>query len=329
MTKIVAAYIAHGRRRADYNSDVRQYPVDDKLQLEWQRIFCLFSLIHRFSDEETRPRMILIADHHPPAIQGRLLRFYFDRMNVEFYFHVHFWRPDYEVAPAEYYIFDALEKLEQLTANDDQIAMFGGHSLAVHPLDDVFQSISQNEMLFVENSVGDMQEAHIDAIRERTKELRRFYDAPFPPNAIHAVSKQFLGFTHERLGQLMEVLRPVFALNLVRASRGEDFFGSAAELLAVLFAKLGFHHPPSWGLSGHAAAIPDDFAIVRLAEVPVIIPGYGREPDISNLFSKLIPDRFANFEKLEPNLIRGMMENEYPPIPISHRLRNWVSEKFF
>lgn len=308
MANFIAAYIAHGHRPIRDRLRPVEYPIDDHGLRQWKRIFCLFSMVRAFSDEGDCPRFILISDHAPPVIDSRMIGFYLERMNVEIHRIEHIWRPYASVHNSDHFVFDVLEHLESKTSNHDAVLIFSGNSLAVNPVRTLFDAVERTGVLCVEKSDGELAEDHERALRDRMAALRHQFGVQFPHGAIRAASNDFIGLTHERLRILIGRLRILFMKNLLRASRGEDCFQTSAELLAALFAQDKIYHPNLSGLSDRAAAMPDNFSVANLPDVPVIIPGYGREPDIDALFQALLGDRFEMFQSVDREKINRLIK---------------------
>lgn len=308
MAKIIAAYIAHGHRPVIAGARRVDYPLDADCVRQWQRVFCLFSILRAFSDENSCPRFLLVSDHAPPAIDGRMLGFHLERLNVEIHRIDHVWRPDEASANGDFFIFDVMEHLESITCDDDAFLIFSGRSLAVNPIDPLFNALEQRGILCAEESYGELVEEHERALYDRMVELRRHFGIKFPDYAMRAASGDFVGITHQRLRSLIGRLRNIFMKNILRAARAEDYFTTSAELLAALFAEEKIYQPNLAGLSDRAAAMPDDFSVASLSDIPVIIPGYGREPDIATLFHALLGDRLEARETVDRDMIFKLMK---------------------
>lgn len=308
MADIIAAYIAHGGRRQDCSKTRSDYSVNADLSRQWKRLYCLFALHHRLHGDADRPDYVVISDHPAPSVDGVLIGHHLHRLGVEIDVLEHNWRPDHHVPAGSFFLFDAMEYLADRTKADDALLVFSGRSLAVSRLEEIFSEISKNRAVIVEEGIGEIPEDHVRAMRDRMIDLRHALAIPFPRDAILSANPDCIGLRADLLKTLIGHLRKQFPFMLLRAMRGEDHFLSAGELLGALLAIEDHHHSTLHKVTHYAAAMPEDFAVSRMADVPVIIPGYGREPDIDALFSLLIPDRISQIDDIASETIFQMMK---------------------
>lgn len=324
MARIIAAYIAHERKYSGRLPSERALPSHPDIHLRWKQIYCLFALLKRFSAEDEETRFVLYSDHLPPVIEDRLLDKHLERLGVEIYRGDHYWRPEHRSDKADFFMFDSMEQLAKTSSAGDQILLFGSQALALHPLALMFDLLSKRDILVAEASIGEISEEHARALRERMIELRKLLSIPIPSDAMLAINSAFVGFTHERLVSLLSRLQKLFPKNLLLALNGNDHFRTAGEMLAAILAQDGLYRSTLGDISQHAAAMPDDFAIARLADATIFLPGYGLEPDISKLFSSLIPDHLHEFDSISLDSVMQILKRENSPPPFSDRVRNWL-----
>lgn len=331
MAKIVVAYVAHGKRPANSSamrsgSLSRGYssaPLDDDLLNQWRRIFCSFRNLRILNSNGEPLRLVLISDHEPPVIDGRILGFYLERIGIEFHRVEHVWRPMHSNS-ADFFVFDVLEKIHNFADYDDQIFVCGGHALILHQLDGLYDDLNRLGILFVEDSLGAIADHHVRAIRDRLGELRTKLGLVSPDDAALIVSHEFFGITRRKLTAILASLRRLFPKNLQYAHDGHEYFRSAGELLAALFAEHGFYRANIEGLAGLAAAVPDDFVTTRLMDVPVFIPGYGQPPDLDHFFSSRLPDRIAQYDSLDQASILSVVDSEPSEPFFTHGVWRWL-----
>lgn len=324
MAKIIAAYIAHGRIHSGRFPPDRIFPRGSDLQLRWQQIYCLFALLKKFSTADEHVRFLLFSDHAPPVIYDRLLGRHLERLGVEIHRIDHLWRSDSRSDSHEYFLFDSMEQLAQKTVIGDQILIFGSQALAVHPLGPVFDLLSTNDILVAEASIGEVNEDHARAMRDRMMDLRKTLSIPFPTDAMLAIQPDFVGVTHDRLIRLMSRLKTLFPRNLSLISSGRDHFLTAGELFAAMLAQDDIHRSTLGDISLHAAAMPDDFVIARLADAAIFLPGYGLQPDIPELFFSLLPDRLLSSQSLSLNSVMRILKREQLSKSFLHSVRSWA-----
>lgn len=310
MAKIIAAYVAHGHRHLGGTMQRIEYPLDDNCRRQWQRIFCLFSIVRALSADGVCPRFLLISDHAPPVIDGRMIGYHLEKLNVEIHRIDHVWRPYGHSPRSDFFVFDVLDFLGAEASYDDALLIFSGESLAVNPVQRLFDELEKTGILCAEKSYGDLAEDHERALNDRMVELRKYFEIEFPDFGMRAASSDFIGITYSRLHSLLERLRKLFMRNILSASRAQDHFISSAELLAALFAEEQIYQSNLVGLSDRAAAMPDDFSVASLPDVPMIIPGYGREPDIAALYCALLGDSSETLRSIDRDFIFKLLKRD-------------------
>ena len=326
MAKIVAAYIAQGRFREARRVTSRiAADLDPVLIRSWQRLYCLFRILKRYENPDHETQFILFTDHAPPHIGSCLIGRYLERLGVKIVQSDFYWRPDLQPERPDFFIFDTIEQLATRVAADDQILLFGPQALVVHDVADLFGEIDRNGVLLVEASVGEVSEPLMDAYRAEIGLVRQEMKTPNLADSILAIDPHFLGLSGEKLADVNRLLRRIFPKNELRAVRGEAFLSDPGEVLAAILAELGFHKSNLKGLTDEIAAMPDEFDVASLPDVPVIIPGYGREPDIVTLYETLRPDKFSAIHQDDTTAIARstMRRRAFPPMP--QRLMDWWS----
>lgn len=290
MAKYVAAYIAEGSIRTPSRSRASLHIVDQKLTLAWQRLYCLFRFLKHFEAGDAAQRYVLYSDHTPPAVDGVLIGHELERLGVEVIVCDFLWRSDGAPERPDFFLFDALEQLKRRVQSEDQLILFGPEALVVQDYSGFYRDIERAGALIVEASLGEVSESSLTAYRDEVIAIREALNAPCEAQGMMAVHPHFIGLSGRTLERAFTSLKRLFPKNNLRATRGEYFLSEPGELLAAIMANLDYHHSNLSALTNEVAAMPDELDILDMKQVPIILPGYGREPDLGALFKRILPD---------------------------------------
>lgn len=300
MAKIVAAYIAEGSDRSGQRKYGSPLLLNEQLQLAWKRLYATFRFLKRFESDNSNTRYLVFSDHKPPAVDGVLCQRLFDDLGVDISLLDFLWRSDAQPQRPDFFVFDAIEELTGLAGEDDEVLLLGPEAIVVGDVSEFFTELQSSGVLAVERSVGEVSEALLVSYREQVGVIRQELKTPWDPQCMMAINANFLSISAAELKAMFKAQRRIFPKNNLRAVRGQDFLSEPGEMLAAMIAEIGFLKPNLKALTDEVAAMPDEVDAFELTGAPVILPGYGREPDIGKLFNRLLPDQFDKWSLVDP-----------------------------
>lgn len=288
MAKIAAAYIANGAPRIRGRSARRFHTAQGGHALAWKRIYCLFRLLKAFDNPDDPAQLVLLTDNEPPQVDDLLMGPLIEKLGVEIRVLDFFWRSEAEPERPDFFLFDALENLSATMDMDDTVLLFSSEAHVMQGLAGLYAELDHNRALLVENSMGEISEAALFAYREEVHHIRKALNAPCAADGMMAVNTHLLGLSGTIVSRLKMQINRLMPKNMLRYHRKDAFLSEPGEVLAAAMSRLDFDHPNIKGLSETAAALPDELETSHLSTIPVIIPGYGRAPETSALFDRLI-----------------------------------------